>query len=341
LGWFADQAFRGLANRSTAKLSRHLGTGVGTEILAIALAYACYPTGTCSVPQGHKAIEAIKKSQYRPRSAKEASSLVESWLDHDNVSAIDVFELVWGVDVDTFTRSIIEEFQISLLEPPRLARDLPPDASPPPHIRKPVTERAILLVLDDLAVKYELLSAESQWINANTTPRDVVQFSIIEKQVLTDLSLKLPRSYAMSVVDRASQQLQKFGDLPFRAPERLSQLNCDTEEVDQFWKFQNPLTRLSRKIVVEDQLVRQFKELLSNDLEPNECVASILRAQLVVGSAGDRVNGMEKIPYELESRATQLLVLLRQVYKEVVWNEVVLQVLEGRVPGTDIVIHGQ
>lgn len=110
MGWWANLGFRGAANRSSVKLAERFGPGPGTEILAIAFAYACYPKGR----YGDNAwcddtLSQIKALPFKPCDPKKACGHVENWLDRGVLSATDAFEFVWGVNVDDFARTLIEK----------------------------------------------------------------------------------------------------------------------------------------------------------------------------------------------------------------------------------------
>ncbi len=115
MGWFGiifgtQGLLRGASNRSYEKLACQFGPGIGTGILASALAHACYPSAT-NGDNGiaDKIIKHLKQLSPGPCDSKMACQHVMRWLDKDELSTQQVFVLVWGIGPNEFAKRFMED----------------------------------------------------------------------------------------------------------------------------------------------------------------------------------------------------------------------------------------
>jgi hypothetical protein len=112
VAWSTDRMFRGATNLAFDRLARDLGFGPPTEILALALAHACYPQakyGDNGIRD--EVVQRLKEFEPRPCDKNIAIMNFSEWEAMGRLSTADVFRNVWGMPADQFFVQFLSMFE--------------------------------------------------------------------------------------------------------------------------------------------------------------------------------------------------------------------------------------
>ncbi|WP_238383231.1 hypothetical protein [Rubripirellula obstinata] len=77
------------------------------DLIAIAFACACYPTGTYKSDAYNRILAAIRSGEYNAIPSRDARLVVHEWTYYNRMPASDAFSAVWTVGLHTFAAQLL------------------------------------------------------------------------------------------------------------------------------------------------------------------------------------------------------------------------------------------
>ena len=108
MSWFANRKFRSIADRAARRFIDELSDEAKSKTLALAVAYACYPTAAYG-DHGRMddMLKTIRRVATTPCDSTTALMLLKQW-EKRSLNASEFFERVWGMEINDFVQRVVK-----------------------------------------------------------------------------------------------------------------------------------------------------------------------------------------------------------------------------------------